>query len=202
MAARIARMELLYGDCYAHVISRSIRGLKIFKDNSDFETFKNLLLVEKRRSKFKIYHYCLMHTHFHLVVRIADVLEFSRSLLRLKSRYVSVFHEKYRLNGPIWRSRYKSLLIENEGYLLVCGKYVEENPVEAGLVQCIEDWEHSSGKHYMRGYNDKLVDDYEDMEQARHVNVEEGVKSSDFEKGSLIGSSFFKFQFFDRRRRC
>lgn len=120
---RIARTELLYAGCYAHVISRSIRKLKIFKDHEDFQSFKDELFIEKRKSGFKVFHYCLMQTHFHLAVNIPDVAAFSRSLANLKSRYTSLFHAKYHLSGPIWRERYKSLLIENEAYLLACGRY-------------------------------------------------------------------------------
>jgi len=201
MSGRLARTDLLYDGCYAHVISRSIRKLKIFNEDDDFETFKKLLIIEKRRNKFKIYHYCLMHTHFHIAVEIPNVIDFSRSLSKVKSQYASAFHAKYRLSGPIWRERYKSLLIENEGYLLACGQYIEENPVKAGLVERSEDWKYCSSKHYNQDCVDGLIDEYEDMNSVRRVKVEAGTTSEDFEKGNLIGSSFFKFQFFDRRNR-
>ena len=144
MCARIARTDLLYGGCYVHVISRSIRELKIFKDNEDFELFKKLWLIEKRKSGFRVFHYCFMQTHFHMAAEVPEVHKFWLSLARVKSRYASTFHAKYRLSGPMWRERYKSLLIENEGYLLACGRYIEDNPVKAGLVKRGEDWQFSS----------------------------------------------------------
>src|SRR6185295_17657678 len=103
MCARVARTELLYAGCFAHVISRSIRKLKVLNDAEDFDAFKRELLIEKRKSGFRLYHYCLMQTHFHLAVEIPDVIAFSKSLARVKSRYASLFHAKYRLSGPIWR---------------------------------------------------------------------------------------------------
>jgi len=197
----MARTDLLYRGCYSHVVSRSIRKLEIFKDRDDFEEFKNLLIIEKRKSQFKIYHYCLMHTHFHIAVQIEDVSDFSRSMSNIKRQYTGAFHQKYRLSGPIWRERYKSLLIENEGYMFGCGQYIEKNPVKAGLVAKAEEWEHSSARYYLKDDIDSLVDSYDDIARVKRLKVNQEMTEEDFEKGSLIGSTFFRFQFFGGRRR-
>ncbi len=202
MCARVARKELLYGDCYAHIISRSIRKLKIFRDDEDYCALKNLLLIEKRRSNFRVVHYCFMQTHFHLAVKISDVTEFSKSLARVKSRYVGVFHAKYRLSGPIWRERFKSLLIENDGYLLACGRYIESNPLKAGMIERIEDWKFSSYRFYHQNIKDELVDGYEDLASVQYPKDWNKLNEVDFEQGSLVGSAFFKFQFFEARKRA
>ncbi|HLF17562.1 MAG TPA: transposase [Candidatus Omnitrophota bacterium] len=183
------------------MISRSIRKLKVFKDREDFEAFKRELLIEKRKSGFRIFHYCLMQTHFHLAVEIPNVVEFSKSLARVKSRYTSIFHTKYRLSGPIWRERYKSLLIENEEYLLACGQYIEANPVKAEMVKKNEDWPYSSHRVCHQGISDELVDEYGDIESIRRKGILDDLIQEDFESGSIIGSAFFKFQFFERRKR-
>ena len=130
--ARLTRSQLLFGGCYAHVISRSIGKNKVFKDGQDFETFRGLLLKAKQESGFQIFHYCFMHTHFHRAVKIPDVSRFSKGLQKLKSQYIYKYHTKYRESGPIWRERFRSLLIENEAYLYACGQYIENNPVKAG----------------------------------------------------------------------
>ncbi|HOW36574.1 MAG TPA: transposase [Candidatus Omnitrophota bacterium] len=200
MCARIARTELLYDGCYGHVVSRSIRKLKIFRCKDDFERFKKLLLIEKRKTGLKVFHYCLMHTHFHLIVRIPEVNEFSKALMRLKSGYAMSFHEKYHLSGAIWRDRYKVQLIENEGYMLACGQYVECNPLRAGIVDLPKKWEFSSYRYYQNKQEDDLVDVCEDLARASTVTKED-LREEDFERGSIIGSAFFKYQFFDNRRR-
>jgi REP element-mobilizing transposase RayT len=188
---RIARSQLLYDGCYAHIISRSIRKEKIFKDSEDFELFLNLLHELKDKSRFKIFHYCLMQTHFHLVVQIHSVQLFAKGLNQLKSRYIYAFHTKYKISGPIWRERYKSLLIEDERYLLACGNYVENNPVKAGLVQQVEDWKYSSGQHYLNKRKDMLVDGYNSLNITDQLDL---LSEEDFEQGHGIGSDFFKFQ--------
>jgi len=93
--SRAKRSQLLYPGCYAHIISRSIRKEKVFKEPEDFKYF---------------------------VVQIFSWEEFAKALNYLKKRYVFYYHAKYRLSGPIWRERYKSLLIEDELYLHTCVK--------------------------------------------------------------------------------
>ena len=61
----------MYDGCYAHIISRSIERLDIFQRANDFEFFKKLLFRAKREYNFQIFHYCVMHTHFHVIPRHA-----------------------------------------------------------------------------------------------------------------------------------
>ncbi|MCK5581372.1 MAG: transposase [Candidatus Omnitrophica bacterium] len=188
--ARIARNYILYDGCYCHIISRSNRKQEIFKDDEDFCLFRKLLEKAKNEHLFTIYHYCIMHTHFHLAVQMLDVSQFSRALQKLKSRYVVHFHKKYNLSGPIWRERYKSLLIENEVYLYACGQYIENNPVRAKIVKTQEEWQYSSGKHYLCGEKDCLVDKCMIFEIPKHIKIPD----QEFESGNGIGSGFFKYQ--------
>jgi REP element-mobilizing transposase RayT len=190
---RLARRVFLYDGCYAHVISRSIRKLKLYRDDEDFRWFLKLMREAKQRFGFEIYHYCLMQTHFHAAVRIPDVEKFSKAVQFLKSRYSYKFHEKYRLSGPIWRERFKSLLIEDENYLYVCGEYIERNPVKAGLVKTPSDWKYSSSRYYQTGETDAVLDHYNDAWSKREVDV--CLDDEDFfENGQGIGSAFFRLQ--------
>ena len=126
-----------------------------------------------------------------MVVQVLSVKEFSRCLNWLKSRHVFAFHAKYRLSGPLWRERYKSLLIENDVYLFACGKYIENNPVKAGLVEAVKDWKYSSARHYVDGIVDELIDKYDQPVLIEEIDVN---NEKVFEKGDGIGSDFYKFQ--------
>lgn len=194
MVARRARNYLLYSGCYAHILSRSMRNMQVFQDPEDFETFKRLLLRIKSECEFRIFHYCLMNTHFHLAVRIQDPLLFSKGLQKIKSQYIYRFHDKYKISGPIWRERFRSLLIENEAYLYACGQYIENNPVKAGLVTSRVDWKYSSSQHYAQYNRDPLVDDYyEDNPPTTPKDVDLNNEEM-FERGAGIGSGFFRYQ--------
>lgn len=131
---RIARNDILYDGCYAHVFSRSFEKRKIFESEKDFEYFKDLLLKTKKKYEYQIHHYCIMQTHFHMVVTIGNVRHFSTGLQVLKKTYGEYYNFNHKRFGPLWRERFKSLLIENERYLYACGLYVEHNPVKAGMV--------------------------------------------------------------------
>ena len=69
--------------------------------------------------------------------------------------------------------------------------------MKAGLVETVENWVFSSGKYYLKGASDCLVDGYVDMSKVEALKIEQDVEGEDFEKGNLIGSTFFRFQFFD-----
>ena len=197
--ARMARRELLYDGCYAHIISRSIRKIRLMRDDADFQMLNQLLMHAKRRYGFRVHHYCLMQTHFHLVVSMPDVEAFSRAIQFVKSQYCYHVHARYRLSGPVWRERFRALLIENEPYLYVCGRYVENNPVKAGLVREAKGWKYSSWGFYHEERIDPLISRLDFWD--RTAPVETGDDPQKFcEKGKVIGSPFFKFQFYRRMK--
>jgi len=198
---RLLRKDVLFGGCFAHVISRSIRKMKLFKDDEDFQIIRKLFIYTKRKFHYKIHHYCLMQTHFHLVVSMNDVDEFSRAMQFVKSQYSYEFHTKYHLSGPIWRERYRSLLIEDESYLRACGEYIEDNPVKAGLVNHAKDWKYSSFRFYNYDVNDKIIDRYAADRSSTEYIKEEFEKEEFFENGKVIGSPFFRFQFNEKIKR-
>ncbi len=185
---RIARSELLYNGCYAHVFSRSLTKIRIFQDRFDFDNFLNLLAKVKRKRNFRIYHYCLMNTHFHMVIEVGKVEDFSNALKELKRTYTYSFNGRFKRVGPLWRDRFKSLLIEDENYLSACGVYVEMNPVKAGMVKACEEWEFSSSRHYILGKKDGLIDEYEREEIPTNIDTDD---DSIFTKGCGVGSKLF-----------
>jgi REP element-mobilizing transposase RayT len=191
---RIARGDILYDGCYAHVFSRVFEKRRVFASKDDFDHFKGLLSKTKKKYTYQIHHYGIMQTHFHLVVKIEDVKAFSTALQVLKKSYTEWYNYHHKRFGPLWRDRFKSLLIENEGYLYACGLYVENNPVEAGIVKESVDWPHSSAKHYFFGDSDPLVDDYDNKSLPKDIDITD---SDFFVKGSGIGSKFFKLQLRD-----
>lgn len=190
----------MFDGCYAHIISRSIRKMKIFKDPDDFGELARLLEQTKRQAGYKIYHYSFLHTHFHLAVMIPDIGEFSGAMRHVKSRYCRAFHTKYRLSGPIWRERYRGLLIEHEGYLRTCGRYIENNPVKAGLATKATDWKYSSSRHYAGDGHDALIDPYEEDGSTNPAAEPDTSEEEFFENGSVIGSPFFRWQFYKKRK--
>lgn len=185
---RTARERLLSDGSYAHIYSRALDQRLIFQDGDDFRYFKALIKKTKNQSLYRIYHYCLMNTHFHLVVSVGKLKEFSKGLKQLKQGYAEWFQDKYERKGPVWWGRFGSQLIENEKYLYSCGLYIEMNPVKAGMTVKAEDWDYSSSRHYFLGEKDELVDDYERPSYDLALELAKGLNVG---KGNYIGTPFF-----------
>lgn len=123
-----------------HVIQRGIDRMVIFRDDDDRQMFLNLLRLQVCES-FKIYCYCLMDNHIHLLVK-SDRLSFH--IHHIASIYAMWFNHKYNRRGYLFQDRFKSEVIEDEGYLLRCFRYILRNPVKAGICEKIEIYGWSS----------------------------------------------------------
>jgi putative transposase len=188
---RIPRNSILYDGCFAHVFSRALDQRFIFQADFEFQYFLTMLLDLKKKYQFKIHHYCLMNTHFHMVVSILNTKAFSEALKLLKSQYTNFYNRNHKRAGTLWRDRFKSMLIEDERYLHACGLYVESNPLKAGLVDRVEAWAYSSARYYYLREKDTLIDPYEQKESPEGIDP---MNENLFTKGSFIGSEIFKIQ--------
>ena len=186
---RRARKNILYDGCFAHIYSRALEHRRIFENKTDFEIFKKLLLQTKEKFSYRIHHYCLMNTHFHLLVSMDQVEVFSKGMKELKRLYANRAHSEQRRYGPIWWGRFGSQLVENEKYLYACGLYIEMNPVKAGLVLKPEEWEYSSSRYYFLGEEDGLIENYEQPDKESAVRI---YNNLNLEEGHIIGSDLFK----------
>ena len=146
---------------FYHIISRSLNDIWLLRDNDDFTYFFELIRTTKQKYPIRLFHYVVMNTHFHLAVQVPNHEVLSKNIAYLKWHYSLWVHKKYNWQGPLWRERYKSLLIENENYLYACGMYIEYNPVRAGICENPIDYPYSSYRKYNSQINDALIDDYE-----------------------------------------
>lgn len=188
---RRARSAILYDHCYVHIFSRSIEKRFIFKTDLDFRTFKQQLSEAKREGRFHLFHYCLMHTHFHLAVGLGAAEEFSKAMKWLKRQYTLYYNKACKRRGAVWQGRFSSLVIEDARYLRACGVYIEDNPVKAGLVRRADEWGYSSARYYHARQPDELVDPYEWDGGAAEIDADQ---EQFFERGSAVGSPIFRLQ--------
>jgi len=141
-----------------HVLDRGNNRQIIFHDDEDFIYFLKLLKRYKKELKFKLYHFCLMSNHIHLMIEPTVEGSLPKIMMRLTLAYSSFFNKKYRGVGHVWQGRYKSSLVDKEDYFIWCGLYVELNPVRAGLVARPENWRWSSYNFYAFGKTDPLLE--------------------------------------------
>lgn len=126
-----------------HVSARAVADRPLFQDDSDRLRFLALLGTVVTRHDWVCGAYCLMTTHYHLVVRTPNP-DLARGIQRLNACYAQEFNRRYGVEGHVFFRRYHSILIEREAHLLELCRYVAMNPVRAGLCDRAEDWPWSS----------------------------------------------------------
>ena len=110
--------------------------------------FIDLLIEISEMWNVNIAAYCLMKNHYHILLQTPDG-NISRCMRHLNSVYTQRYNRKHGLDGQLFRGRYKSILVCNDSHLLQLVRYIHKNPVKAGLVKDITDYEWSSYKGYL-----------------------------------------------------
>ncbi len=142
-----------------HIIQRGNNRQATFFAEADYRYYLECLRQAKKKCRCRVYAYVLMTNHVHLLVEPAgtgDLGEFMQSVGR---RYVRYINETYQRSGTLWEGRYKSAIVDRDEYLLRCSRYIELNPVRAGLVQHPADYRWSSYRCRALGEFDGLLDE-------------------------------------------
>ena len=126
-------LRIQYPDAWYHVMNRGRRGEKLFEGKKDYETFIELLKDIVEDYKVNIAAYCLMSNHYHLLIQTPKG-NISRSMRHLNGVYTQRYNRSHLCDGQLFRGRYKSILIDADGYLLELVRYIHRNPLEAGMV--------------------------------------------------------------------
>lgn len=117
-----------------HVIQRGHNRQTVFAGDDDFRYYLDTLAEWKERLECEVYAFCLMTNHIHLVVNPgADAENLGRLMKHLAAKQTRYVNRLEQRSGTLWEGRFKSSLIETNAYLLACCRYVEMNPVLAGL---------------------------------------------------------------------
>lgn len=131
----------------------------VFANDDDFAYYCENLLHFKKEFGCKIYSYCLMTNHVHLLVDPGGNPE-SLSLLmkRVAGRQTRYINKLEKRSGSLWEGRYKSSIVSSKEYLLACSRYIELNPVRAGMVENPSQYQWSSYGKKAQGVSDPTVD--------------------------------------------
>ncbi|MGB6054890.1 MAG: transposase [Burkholderiaceae bacterium] len=143
-----------------HVIQRGNDRQLIFREPADYEVFLDWLGQAARQFKVAIHAYVLMPNHLHLLASPADQAGLGRMMQWVGRHYVPYFNHKYDRIGTLWQGRYKATVIDSERYFLVCSRYIELNPVRAGMLADPAQYRWSSCRHHIGGTPDPLVIDH------------------------------------------
>jgi putative transposase len=117
--------------------------MTIFADDRDYRWFIALMGDVLQDHEINCLNYCLMPNHYHLTLQ-PTLPNLSRALGRLNGGYALWWNRRHRRSGHVFQGRFKSQIVQREGYLLALCRYVARNPVRANLVARAEDWQWSS----------------------------------------------------------
>jgi putative transposase len=146
-----------------HVINRGNNRQPVLFDDGDYLAFLKALGDLKQRKPFELYGYCLMSNHIHLLVR-PTCGSVSRIMQSLLVSHTQRYHRFHHSGGHVWQGRFKSPLIEDDEHLLIVLRYIEANPLRAGLVEFAGDYRWSSFRAHGLGEPDPLLDRVEAYE--------------------------------------
>jgi REP element-mobilizing transposase RayT len=135
--ARLLRS--LLPDGAFHVTSRAVPELMLFVDPHDRRRFLALLRAVAARHGWRVHAYCLMGTHYHLVVECSRA-QLSAGMKQLNGVYAQRYNAHHGRWGHVFGDRFASRVIEGDGYLAAAAAYVLDNPLRAGLVTRSRDW--------------------------------------------------------------
>ncbi len=142
-------LRIEYPGAYYHVMNRGLAYQPIFKADEDREKFLDGLGEVHSRWNARIFCYCLMGNHYHLGVQTPGE-PLSRIMRHIDGVYTQRYNRRHRRDGPLFRGRYRAILVDGDQYLLAVARYIHHNPVEAGMVERAEGYGWSSLRHYLR----------------------------------------------------
>lgn len=140
-----------------HIYNRSNGKIPIFKSREDSIYFINLLKKYSLRFGLKIYHWVIMPNHYHLLLELEAPKRISKIMAGLSKAYSCYHHKVYSTVGFLWQGRFKLQPVQKDDYLVACGRYIERNPVRAGMVNKSYEYSYSSAKYYCLGENDGIT---------------------------------------------
>jgi len=152
---RKPRIEIA-GGLY-NVISRGNNRRKIFRSDSDYLRFTDILALQKSKLPFYLYAYCLMPNHVHLLIEMQDN-PLSRITQRVLTTYSQYHNRKYKKVGHLFEGRYNAILCQTDRYLGELVRYIHLNPVRAKMVRRPEDYEYSGHRAHLGLDRSGLVD--------------------------------------------
>jgi len=193
------RERITYTGAYHHVMNRGYDGNDIFFGNHNKSQFLDYLEGACNQMMIRLFAYCVMDNHYHLVLenssgRMSDFLKL------LNGQYGMYYRKMYGGKGYVFQSRFKSTIIENDGYLIKSIEYLLKNPVRARIVANAEDYIWSSVGYYFSTKQTKIVDaEYVDQLFGSKRSLLTGLSSLDNNElpvqmtkhGEILGSATF-----------
>ena len=141
-------MRIEYPGAWYYIVNRGRRGENIFEAEEDRKIFITLLKESAALWGVRISAYCQMSTHYHILAQTPQG-NLSRFMRHLNGVYTQRYNRLYGFDGQLFRGRFKSILVEEDSYLLELVRYIHRNPLRAGMVKNLDEYAWSSHHGYL-----------------------------------------------------
>ncbi len=141
-------LRIEYPNAWHHVMNRARRHQELFIDRDDYICFVELLKQTSELFNIRVSAYCFMPNHYHLLVQ-TPAKNLARCMRHLNGVYTQKYNVRYASDGTLFRGRYKSILVEEDEYLLHLVRYIHRNPLKAGIVKKMAHYPWSSHMGYV-----------------------------------------------------
>lgn len=184
-------LRIEFEGAWYHVMNRGLAQNRIFLNDNHRENFLELLSETHERYCAEIHAYCMMGNHYHLLLR-TPLANLNRIMRHLDGVYTQRFNRIVKRDGPLFRGRYKSILVDAEIYLLQLSRYIHLNPVKAKLVEKPEHYKWSSYQFYLRSkppiwfHTKDTLSYFGDKEHKYKIFVEDGIENSQNEIDEIL----------------
>lgn len=157
------RARQAVADIPYHIINRGNNRQPVFFCDDDYKYFLDAIMMAKESYPCEIYSFVLMTNHIHLLLEAVNNNDnLALFMKQVSQRYGQHLNKQYKRSGTIWEGRFKSSPISQDRYLLACGRYIEMNPVRAGIVSQPEEYPFSSYRSKI-GFDEKKWLDFDPM---------------------------------------
>lgn len=199
-------LRIEYPGAWYHVMNRGAGRRQIVKSDEDRQLFLNVLGETAESYPIEVHAYSLLDNHYHLLIHLPEV-GLSRAMRHLNSVYTQRVNRRWKTDGPLFRGRYKAVLVDSEEYFLQLVRYIHLNPVAAGICQIPQDHAWTSHIGYLKAAKrpswlkvDKVLEQFSSQEKTAIKELNDYVcagvpthfKKLMSERRAILGSKAFK----------
>lgn len=145
-------LRIEYPNAYYHVMNRGLNRQSIFLNDDDYDIFLETVKETAHLFGIKIISFALMPNHYHLLLTTPKA-NLSRAMRHLNGVYTQRHNRLHKKDGPLFRGRYKAILVQEDEYLTHLIRYIHLNPVTAGLARDLSKYPRTSHKDYLKAQN-------------------------------------------------
>jgi len=170
-----------------HIMHRGNNRQDIFETEEDMVRITEDIAYALSKADCYLHSYVIMSNHLHLLISPFDKVQLSKFMQTMANRYVRYFNATRNRTGTIWEGRFKSCLVDSENYLFTLYRYIEMNPVRAGMVKNIAEYPWSSYGYNGLGEGNSLITEHKLYQD---LGEDSGLRAKNYQKifETLIGT--------------